>query len=316
MLRPSIAHILALVFLIAIKESRAQISYKPLSLADRMEFYLPWKGPGAAMFNPASLSELGTVQLDIAGRSPMSILPNHPFLQAAVRLPLGLAAGIAGQWNTSKIDNSNAVFMEDVYVPMLAAGWPIDPEAPFQGAIGMAFPINHFNAFGAVKSTNTSMNISALMINRIPGPFGEARIGLVLQGLLQPEVTLPDGRGAYRVPREIDAAFTWTLADGVFEVHAESYRILEDVREGLSYRNGLVLHFRFSTFGLEYNPTDMVGLKLENTVFRYRTLGVIFRFASMARWRQRLEFNFTHDALSAVDEGRGFMWSAALSAGY
>lgn len=225
---------------------------------------------------------------------------------------MGLAAGIAGQWNTSEIDNSNAIFMESVYVPMLAASWPVDPEAPLQAAIGLSFPIHHFNAFGAVKSINTSMNIGALLINRIPGPFGQTRIGLVLQGLFQPEVELPDGREAYRIPRETDITFTWTLVDGMFEFHAECYRIFQAASQVSTYPD----EFTLKTFGLEFNPIDMIGLKLEDTAFANRTLGIILRLPSMSRWKQRLEFNFTHDMFSAMDEDQGFMWSAALSTGY
>lgn len=290
----------------------AQISFKPYALAGRLEYYLPWKGPAAALLNPASLSETGTVQVDYASSSILATEPGSPFLQVSAALPFGISTGIAGQWTSRKLGNWNAVILESVYAPMLALSWPFSPEAENRVAAGAAFPLHHFNAFGAVESFSFGMDIGLLSTNRLPHPFGEVRTGFIIHQLMQPEVSLPDERGAYEIPREFDVSLTWTLADGMVEFHSEFFRLAEDASEGPVTQD----EFDIKNFGLEFNPTSWIGFKLERTATGARTIGTIFRYDMMSKWRQRLELDLSHDNLNVVDEGRGFIASGNLSAGF
>jgi hypothetical protein len=237
------------------------LSYNAGSSTALWDFELPWSGPGAALFNPARLTEsrygsaLFSRYQTASGKFPVNLI------QGGANAPLGFAAGFAYSWNGSRIDNSVAYFQEATTFPMLAwrlpmlvSGWRLD--------VGAGLPIYYFNAFNAVRSSDFSLDLGALGTLQTPSSSGRLQFGLAAHDLLPVRFNLPEPAENFRAryPR-FDFSSEWTSPRETWDLF-----LVMGLEETPPESLGGPKRDNFSKgYGVEFRPLPCLGLKWEVT---------------------------------------------------
>lgn len=321
------AAILSVLILVpGVRQAEAQISYPVDGEITRLQTILPWQGPGAALLNPAFLGETGKAYGLFGYLSSITAKSGYKTYQLAGAMPMGLAAGFAGIVNTKSIDNSTVLFQENAYVPMLAYGWPPARDATNRFSIGAAMPVFVYNAFDAVKSTTTSLDIGLLWSGNPAPDLGRFRIGLAVTRIIRPEVELPDGRGTYSPMGETNLSLALTSAGDLCEIQASWFAKKVEKNEGPGGNEEPV---GLGSWGLMLSPVEWVALKVERPRWggSSATYGIELRPAPISEGQPSLEFNLGHDKGihpnwprwlwgEVQDEGRGFFFSGSIAVNY
>jgi len=308
-----------------------QVAYREDGRIAAAQRSLPSTGPGSAWFNPAALSETRLAHgqagafTSVSGKSGRDFWDLSAALPASLApwLPVGISAGFGRDANESRIDGSNAIYVEYISRPSLAVAYPAAAEAPLRLAAGLAFPTYGFEAFGAAKSTSTALDLGLLGILEEKGT-GRFRIGFTYHNLVQPEVKLPDFRGSYAIRG-------WWVTSFGYAAPGEWMRFLwelyyeeaEPASEGPNHESS----FGKNAFELEVRPQPWMGIKAEVTrVASHSSLGAAF-YPQFGRWpiRTYLEANIGHDRLDVPgmgwllgppqDEGRGYLFGFSFGVG-
>jgi hypothetical protein len=305
--------------LLLLQEPRCQLPYIANGRIASSQFMLPWDGPGAATFNPALLSETRRYDARLAFHQSVSGKSEVDFYQGAARIYGGLFAGLAYFSNGSAIDGSNAVYETYILTPMIAYCLDSIAGSGYSFAAGIALPKHGFLAFGAVETPASALDMGLSLLWPSMGRAGSLQTGLIVRNLFAGQVTLPDDNpesiqsryDALRV--NYDASILLSGVAGLIDLYAEMN--LEeplDPREG-PVRDGIPF---FKSLGAAIRPIPMVGFKIERTWLQQWTTGADFRYPVNDFLVLGAEMNLAHDAfLSGRDEGRGYLWSLALSVG-
>lgn len=326
---------LPLAFLAA---ADGQIAYKEeghISLAQRV---VPATGPGSSWSNPAAFSEtrlahaqggnFNTVSgkgwrgfMHLSAATPADLFPG---------LPLLFSGGIDYTRQDSKVDNSSAVYRESVIAPGLAVS-TIPAESGWRAALGASIPTVGFNAFGAVESRSSALNLGLLGFHA--GKAGTFRLGTAVHYLISPEVRLPDGRGTYAIPGWTEVSLGWTSPGSRFRIYWEQYFSGEEETGRPGSAAGPT---GMSGWEIEFRPHPILGLKAERTrIGGLSSLGIIlcpaFKPAGIGFF---VEANYGHDKYDpsridfvfmgtrshyllghSLDENRGSHFGLTLGAG-
>jgi hypothetical protein len=312
---------LLLTLLYPALESRAASPFLPEGRIDAEQFVLPWDGPGAAIFNPALITETGHADgrygllTSASGKGGLSLF------QGSFSVPFGISAGFNRFENGTGIDGSNAVYEEAINTSMIGWGRRDIRGSGYDGGIGLAYVRHDYNAFGAVRSQAHAVDIGIHAATPALGRAGRIHAGLTVRNLAADEVKLPDDNpslvssGYKALLLNIDASVLVNSAfdclDAFLELNAH---VSPDPAEGPS-RDG---PSTIKSMGLEYRPMPYAGLKIERTWMRRWTAGAVAEITLPIGEGLKLgvETDFSHDKiLTPKDEGRGFIWSLALNAG-
>lgn len=326
-----------LAIALAAPDAGAQVSYKENWLHSQAQRALPSTGPGSALMNPAALGETrlafaqrGTF-IARAGYVPSILYFSDDvsgFYQVAATLPpsmlpgmpLAFSAGFASHSNGMKIDGSNAMYRESIYLPGIAVSWPAERDAPYGLSLGAALPFYTFNAFGAVKTQANGLDLGIL--GRISPAGHRLRMGVGIQHLRQPRIRLPDERGYFALPRVLEASLHWNTPGEMVQVHWErNLWVGWEESEGPTPRDEVGI----GSWEVEVRPIQWLGLKLERPhAGSLTSLGLTFQ-PVLGKVRPRLEFALSHEKFTVPppeflfgesgDEGTGFVQSMTLGVG-
>jgi len=323
---------------LALLEARAQISYKEVGLHSIAQRALPSTGPGSALLNPAALGETrlafgqrGTYATrsgiypsilyfgedlsgfyQVAATLPPSLLPG---------IPVAFSAGFAVHLSALRIDGSNALYRESVYQPGLAVSWPADRDSRQGLSLGAALPMYELNAFGAVKSHSTGLDIGFL--GRVSPAGQRLRMGLVLQHLVRPGARLPLDRGGdFELPRTLEASLHWSTPGEMYQIHWERYLWTgHDPAEGPATANDAGI----GSCEAEIRPVRWLGLKAERQHDRApMSLGITLQPVK-GKTHPMLEWAFSHERFikpypeflfgETREESLGFVQSMTFTVG-
>ncbi|GEM_PF-4077828 len=324
-------------------------SYEPFNLdgyTTTLEFQLPWDGPGAAVFNPAHLSETGTFDVRFGALRGVSSELLVAYHQAAVRLPGRLVAGLGYQGSpklflgesttlcivsgfgcsgkTNDIDRSGALYQRSVWQPMLS--WSLDDlrGTGYILGIGASVPVRTFNAYGAVSSTSAGLDLGIQLRSPATPTHESFQAGLALINFVPAQATLPRDNPAtekeyYRLPWAADLSLGWRSPSGRFGLFGslDSHHS-PDPTEGPVDDDGVFGPDFFQTeiqdYGFEFRPIPALGVTLERTWQGHVILGGNARIPFGNRYVFGIESGVTHDKLfKSLDKGHGILWSFALN---
>ncbi|MDB5049197.1 MAG: hypothetical protein JWO30_2268 [Fibrobacteres bacterium] len=301
--------------LLALSSAEAQLSVRPYRQEADIEsrqFQLPWDGPAAAAFNPSLIAETRRFDISTSMFSAVSGKGATRVQTGAVRVYHGLYAGAGWFENGSTIDGSTALYTESILTPMLAYGWHGIAGSGYSLDFGAAYEVLDMNAFGAVSSTVTALDLGLhLLWPSLPNKLGRFHSGLALYNLDNSGVRLPDDNGGKYYPGWYgETSVLWSgLGDCVDLFSSMAFYGSWDRSEGPEPDR-----YYWKSAGVEVRPIPMVGLKLEHTWLGYWTAGTVLRFV-VKEVHFGGELDLSHDKLSAQDEGRGYVWAFALNAG-
>lgn len=298
--------------------ARAQMQASPFQPArqiDEEQFNLPWDGAGAAVFNPALLTETRRVDVRAAFFHTASGKSGTDFYQGAVRIYRDLSAGLAWFSNSAAVDGSNALYVESILTPMLAYGLDSLAGSGYSLSLGAAVPRHAFDAFGAVKSHTYSLNLGAHLTWPSLGMAGRFHTGLGVRNLFSQGIQLPEDFGAkYNGLRpNYDLSVLWGSIFGCVDLYQEYNLHVHPDRSVAPFDD----HVPFvKSLGAEYRPIPALGVRVERTWLKTWTAGLVLQVPVKAAVIGA-EADFSHEKIfAAQDEGRGFLWSLALNAGF
>jgi hypothetical protein len=299
----------------------AESPFKPKSLIGIEEFILPWDGPGAAIFNPALITEIERVNFRVGSFATVSSKNRQNHIQIAGRAAQ-FYGGFAIYNQGSMMDGSRAVYLEEKLTPMLGFKSKFFLGTPLTLGLGVAMPFQFYNAFDAIKSTQTSLDLGAYLTLQPIQNLGQLHTGVALQNLFSSGVEFPDGHGKiYPYPWNLDVSFFWR---DIFEMidlfalfHAFEDEGINDYLEKKRSIGPSFFKIWYKAYGLEFRPLKFVGLKIERTYNEYWTFGVTAKTLQTFAIPIQGEFCFSHDRwLTPQDEGRGFIYSGSLGIGF
>lgn len=288
--------------------ARSQSAFDPIKTLASLQIQAPWSGPGAALFNPAHISETRVLYVRADRFQSISGKAGRESALGAVGLPFGVKAGLSSFREGQAIDGASAVYQEYQMTPM--AGWGGDTRGGFHLGFAAAVPFRGMNAFNAVKSRTHGLDLGATIHFPDLGPdLGRIRFAFGAQNLIGGDVDLPDGRGVYEAhPAAWDASGLWTGLGGVADVYLD---------QKLQRRAGGTKEEMLWAYGAEVRPIPDFGVKLERTWRAYWVAGARGN-VPVGGGVLGLDFNLAHDRLSADgrDEGRGLLWSLGADFSY
>ncbi|MDB5105283.1 MAG: hypothetical protein JWP91_2972 [Fibrobacteres bacterium] len=278
---------------------------------------LPWDGPGAAVFNPAMAAETDRVDFRAATFGSVSGKSGWDFYQATAGIYGGLFAGIAYLSTESAVDGSNALYETSILTPMVAFALDSLAGSGYSLDIGLAIPRHEFNAFNVVTSSSSALDFGAHIAFPSFGKSGVLHAGLTVRNLAAGKAGLPSDPGmddGFRalLPNYDFSLFWGSLLDRVDLYGEMNLHEHQDASEGPDREDISIL----KSMGLEVRPIPMLGLKVERTWIKTWLAGVILRVPVKDILSLGAEMNVSHDKFfSEADEGRGWLWSAALDIG-
>lgn len=300
----------------------AETPFKANGNLATLQILAPWDGPGAAIFNPAFLSETSRFHAGAGRFQSVTGKAGIALLQVAAAIPGGLVLGASWFDNKTLIDGSNAVYLEYQATPSIAWGMGDPAAAGFHLGFGAAVPIRGMNAFNAVTSTNTGLDIGTnLIFPKMGDRFGRIHLAVAAQNLMGGFVKLPEDNPsliqseyeAYKLAFEVSAL--WSGMAGMLDLSLDQ-KLQTGAgggKEGPGYGNfGDGSLDLLTAYGFEFRPIRYFGVKLERTWLEYWTAGAR-GFIPIGGFDLGLEFALTHDKLSKRDEGRGLLWALGLN---
>jgi hypothetical protein len=310
-----------LLLLSTADEARSESPFNPEGRIDAEQFILPWDGPGAAVFNPALITETKRVDGRFAIRMASPETDGEILYQGSGNSPWGIAVGFNRFENGSAIDRSNIVFEEAISTMMIAWGVQGFRETGFDAGVGLAYVRHDYNLFAAMRSKAHAWDFGIHAATPGLGRAGRLHTGLTLRNLAAEKVKLPDdnpealSEGYDVLLYNFDASFLLKSALDCLDVFLEfNFHQDHDASEGPP-RDGPSL---IKSMGAEYRPVPHVGLKIERTWLKRWTAGLAGygRIPVGNGVEVGAEVNVSHDKfLSPKDEGRGYLWSVAMNAG-
>jgi hypothetical protein len=261
--------------------------YSSLYNLSRLEFQLPFSGPGAAVFNPSRLTEINRAEVQVGRFKSLSGKAGRPFLQAGANTPFGLALGIAGSWESSSVDNTATFFTEGNVQPMLAYGFPV---AGSHLDFGVALPIYFFDAFSAVKSSTEAYDLGA----QWTGPaaaLGRFQIGGNLRNLFADKAKVANGGKARLNLTSGEVSLDWTSPGQRWELFwLTGMQFHGDAADGAPQKDKW-----YKSYGFEYRPKPWLGFKWEVTRDnQFLPYGVLLHLKPLTGWDANLEGDIYH----------------------
>lgn len=267
-------------------------------------------GDNTAMYvNPASIAENDQIEVAVGLFQTISGKAGQEFISAVHPFDYNHSLGLSVFENGSAIDGSNAVYLENAYSLGYAyrLPWFTPNGLSNKLALGVNGTLIQFNAFGAVKSFGYGADLGLSYNPFSTSRWGHLQLGVAMQNVLQPEVTLPDGAGKYKIPRNVNTSFYWRGFNYRLEL-AGSVSVIDfthDPGEGPGGGKEVV-----PTVRATYYLSPLLGIKLKYTKLGYPVVGATVNVKRVNLFRYlQLDLDMSHDKLSAQDEGRGFVWN-------
>ena len=292
--------------------SYGQVSYKPH--AYQQNDWFSEYGENTAMYvNPASIAENDQIEVAVGLFQTIGGKAGQEFISAVHPFDYNHSIGFSVFENGSKIDGTNAVYLENAYTVGYAVRMPFGFPAGLANklALGINATLIQFNAFGAVKSFGYGSDIGIGYNPFSTSRYGHLQLGLAVQNVIQPKVKLPDGRGEYKIPRNANASIFWRGFNSRLEL-ASSLSIIDlthEESEGPGTGRELVPNARAT-----YYLSPLLGIKAKVTKLRYPVFGATVNVKRVNLFRYlQLDLDMSHDKLSSAfggdDEDRGFVWN-------
>lgn len=288
--------------------SFGQISYKPHAYQQN-DWFSEYGDNTALYVNPASIAENDQIEVAVGLFQTISGKAGQEFISAVHPFDYNHSIGFSVFENGSKIDNSNAVYLENAYTLGYAvrAPWLFPSGLANKLAFGINATLIQFNAFGAVKSFGLGSDVGIGYNPFSTSRWGHLQLGLAMQNVLQPKVKLPDGRGDYNIPRNLNVSGYWRGFNSRLEL-ASSVSVIDlshETTEGPGSGREIVPSARAT-----YYLSPLLGVKAKFTKLGYPVVGATVNVKRVNLFRYlQLDLDMSHDKLSSQDEGRGFVWN-------
>lgn len=288
--------------------SFGQISYKPHAYQQN-DWFSEYGDNTALYVNPASIAENDQIEVAVGLFQTISGKAGQEFISAVHPFDYNHSLGFSVFENGSKIDNSNAVYLENAYTLGYAIRLPFAMPSGLANkiALGINATLIQFNAFGAVKSFGLGSDVGIGYNPFSTSRWGHLQLGLAVQNVVQPKVKLPDDRGTYNIPRNANVSMFWRGFNHRLELagSASIIDITHETTEGPGSGREFVPSARMT-----YYLSPLLGVKAKFTKLGYPVVGATVNVKRVNLFRYlQLDLDMSHDKLSAQDEGRGFVWN-------
>ncbi len=267
-------------------------------------------GDNTAMYvNPASIAENDQIEVAVGLFQTISGKAGQEFISAVHPFDYNHSLGLSVFENGSAIDGSKAVYLENAYSLGYAyrLPWFMPNGLSNKLALGINATLIQFDAFGAIKSFGYGADLGLSYNPFSTSRWGHLQLGVSMQNVLQPEVTLPDGAGKYKIPRNVNSSFFWRGFNSRLEL-AGSVSVIDfthDPGEGPGGGKEIV-----PTARATYYLSPLLGVKVKYTKLGYPVIGATVNVKRVNLFRYlQLDLDMSHDKLSSQDEGRGFVWN-------
>ncbi len=282
------------------------LPYEPYSYQQN-DWFAKFGENEAAYINPASISEADQIEASIAAFQTLSGKAGEEFITGV--LPLGYNHTFAFTVfdNGSQIDNSSASLLQNAYTLSYALRMPASFPSGLSdkltvGVNGTVFQYNLFDVFGGTKyayGADVGLSYNSFTTSE----YGKLLLGLAMQNVLQPAVkTLANG--TQNIPRNINASVYWLGWDQKLEI-AASASVVDVTHQGSGSGGQIV-----PSGGVTYYVAPWAGVRLKYSKEGYPVLGATANVKELPLFRYlQLDVDMSHDALSAQDQGRGFIWN-------
>jgi TolA-binding protein len=285
----------------------SQVSYKPHAYQQN-DWFSEYGENTALYVNPASIAENDQIEVAVGLFQTISGKAGQEFISAVHPFDYNHSLGFSVFENGSKIDGSNAVYLENAYTLGYAvrAPWFMPAGISNKLTLGINATLIQFNAFGAVKSFGFGSDVGIGYNPFSTSRWGHLQLGLAVQNVIQPKVELPDGRGKYNIPRNANVSFFWRGFNHRLEL-AGSASLIDITHEASEGPGGN--EFAPSA-RMTYYLSPLLGIKAKFTKLQYPVIGATVNVKRVNLFRYlQLDLDMSHDKLSTQDEGRGFVWN-------
>ncbi len=283
-----------------------QIDYKPHAYQQN-DWFAEYGENIGAYINPATIAEADQIEVGVAAFQTISGKAGQEFLSAVHPFSYNHTLGVTVFENGSKIDGSDAVYIENAYTLSYALRmpWSFPNGLSHKLALGVNLTAIQFNAFETVRSFSYGADVGLTYNPFTTSQYGQLLLGLAVQNALQPKVQTPSN-GTYDIPRNINASFFWRGLDRRLEL-AGSVSDIDFTHvstEGGS--GGQIVPSARATLYL----SPMLGVKVKYTKLGYPVVGATVNVQRINLFRYlRLDLDLSDDKFSAQDENRGIVWN-------
>jgi len=257
--------------------------------------------------NPASIAENDQIEVGFGMFQTISSLAGQEFVSAVHPFDYNHSLGFTFFENGSKIDGSQAVYLENAYSLGYAyrMPWGFPRGLAHKLAVGANLNIIQFDAFGTVNHIGYGIDVGLGYNPFSTSRFGHLQIGVAVQNALQPKVKIPTG-GYYDIPRNLNLSLFWRGLNRRLEL-AGSVSAIDITHQSTEGGKGTeVVPSGRATWYL----SEMLGLKVKWTKLSYPVLGATVNVKRINLFRYlQLDLDLSHDKLSADDQGRGFVYN-------
>ena len=277
-----------------------QMPYKP-NAYQQNDWFAEYGENIAAYVNPASIAEADQIEVSAAAYTTLSGQAGQEFISAVHPFGYNHTVNITYFENGSQIDGSNASYLENAY----SLGYALRIPSLHKLAVGANFTVFQYDPFGALGGIQYSFGGDlGLTYNPFTtSRYGKLLLGVAVQNVLQPKIKRVSG-GSDAIPRNINTSLFWCGFNRKLEL-AASASVVDISHQGSGKGNQVVPSGRVT-----YYVAPWAGVKVKYSKEGYPVIGLtanVQRF-NLFRYLQ-LDVDMSHDALSANNEERGFIWN-------
>lgn len=272
-------------------------------------------GENTALYvNPASIAENDQIEVAVGLFQTISGKAGQEFISAVHPFDYNHSLGLTVFENGSPVDGSSSSYIENAYTLGYAyrLPWFFPNGLSNKLAIGVNGTLIQFNAFGVVKSFGFGADVGLSYNPFSTSRWGHLQLGLSLQNALQPTVKLPDngpsatGNSSYKIPQNLNTSLFWRGFDYHLEL-AGSVSVIDIAHDQAEGGNGTEI---VPSVRATYYLSPLLGLKIKYTKLGYPVIGATVNVKRVNLFRYlQLDLDMSHDALSADNKDRGFVWN-------
>ena len=283
------------------------IPYKP-NAYQQNDWFAEYGENIAAYVNPASIAEADQIEVSAALYRTLAGQAGQEFVSAVHPFGYNHTLGLTYFENGSQIDGSNASYVENAYTLSYALRMPssFPTGLSHKLALGVNGTLYQYNPFEALGGTQYAYGADlGLTYNPFTtSQYGQLLLGVAMQNVLQPKIKTSSGN--YHIPSNINASLFWRGFNRRLEV-AGSASILDVMHESSQGGKGDQI---VPSGRVTYYAAPWAGLKVKYSKQGYPVIGVTANVQRLNLFRYvQFDVDMSHDALSANDEQRGFIWN-------
>jgi TolA-binding protein len=281
-------------------------TYKPHAYQQN-DWFAEYGENAAQYVNPASIAENDQIEVAFGMFQTISSLAGQEYVAAVHPFDYNHSLGFTFFENGSKIDGSNAVYLENAYSLGYAYRLPWGAPNGLSHKLAVAGNLNliQFNAFETVKYLGYGLDLGIGYNPFSTSRFGHLQLGLAMQNVLQPKVKIPTG-GFYDIPRNVNVSMFWRGFNRRLEL-AGSVSLIDVTHKSTEGGKGMET---VPTARVTWYLSEMLGLKVKYTKLGYPVLGATVNVKRINLFRYlQLDLDMSHDKLSSDDQDRGFVYN-------